>query len=87
MEDNNKVYAFTITMYEFERTIPTLWGHVRDFVDRHPEYVVEDNAMGFQSDNGGLNYNLCHCASSILLVSSSRFLTTGQFGVTLRSPI
>ncbi|KAK0479008.1 glycosyltransferase family 15 protein [Armillaria luteobubalina] len=60
MEDNDKIYAFTITMYEFERTIPTLWSHVRDFVDLHPEYVVEDNAMGFQSDNGGLNYNLCH---------------------------
>ncbi|KAK0200142.1 glycosyltransferase family 15 protein [Desarmillaria ectypa] len=60
MEDNDKIYAFTITMYEFERTIPTLWGHVKDFVGLHPEYVVEDNAMGFQSDNGGLDYNLCH---------------------------
>ncbi|KAF5346644.1 hypothetical protein D9758_013192 [Tetrapyrgos nigripes] len=25
MEDNEKGYAFTITMYELERTIPILW--------------------------------------------------------------
>ncbi|KAJ7226807.1 glycosyltransferase family 15 protein, partial [Mycena pura] len=29
MQDRNKVYGFTITMYEFEKTIPTLWGHVK----------------------------------------------------------
>ena len=27
----------------------------------HPEYVVEKNAMNFLSDDGGINYNLCHC--------------------------
>ena len=25
LQENNKVYGFTISMYEFERTIPTLW--------------------------------------------------------------
>jgi alpha 1,2-mannosyltransferase len=29
MEQNNKTYGFTITLYEYEATIPTLWGHVR----------------------------------------------------------
>jgi hypothetical protein len=28
MEEQKKVYSFTITMYEYEATIPTLWGHV-----------------------------------------------------------
>ncbi|KAL0568552.1 hypothetical protein V5O48_013431 [Marasmius crinis-equi] len=60
MEDHNKVYGFTITMYEFRKTIPTLWGHVRDFIKLHPEYVAEDNAMGFLSEDGGQTYNLCH---------------------------
>jgi len=60
MEDNNKTYAFTITMYEFEATIPTLWGHLKDFMKKHPEFVAEDNAMGFMSDDGGETYNKCH---------------------------
>lgn len=60
MEDKKKIYAFTITMYEYEATIPTLWGHVRDFAKLHPEYVAENNAMGFMSENGGEKYNLCH---------------------------
>ncbi|TFK38577.1 glycosyltransferase family 15 protein [Crucibulum laeve] len=60
MEKNNKVYAFTITMYEYEATIPTLWGHVHDFMKLHPEYVHPNNAMGFMSENGGEKFNLCH---------------------------
>ncbi|KAF5348300.1 hypothetical protein D9756_010537 [Leucocoprinus leucothites] len=51
--------AFTITMYEYEATIPTLWKEVRDFQKLHPEYIAEDNALGFMSDNGE-RYNLCH---------------------------
>lgn len=29
MEDHNKVYGFTITMYEFRATIPSLWDTVK----------------------------------------------------------
>ncbi|PPQ96227.1 hypothetical protein CVT26_005599 [Gymnopilus dilepis] len=60
MQDNNKTYAFTISMVEFERTIPTLWNHIRDFVGLHPEYIAEGNALEFISDDGGESYNLCH---------------------------
>ncbi|KAF8175786.1 glycosyltransferase family 15 protein [Pholiota molesta] len=60
MEENNKVYSFTITMYEYEATIPTMWGHVMDFVKAHPEYIAKDNALGFMSSDNGNTYNLCH---------------------------
>ncbi|KAG5638066.1 hypothetical protein H0H81_002034 [Sphagnurus paluster] len=60
MEENNKVYGWTITMYEYEKTIPTLWGHVKDFMGLHPEFIAEDNALGFMSRDGGNHYNLCH---------------------------
>ncbi|TFK71820.1 glycosyltransferase family 15 protein [Pluteus cervinus] len=60
MEENNKVYGFTITMYEFEKTIPTLWASVKEFIKLHPEFVSPDNAMAFMSENGGDSYNLCH---------------------------
>ncbi|KAI0067471.1 glycosyltransferase family 15 protein [Artomyces pyxidatus] len=60
MQDNNKTYGFTITMFEYRATIPTLWSAVREFAERFPEYVSPDNAMDFMSDDGGENYNLCH---------------------------
>jgi len=34
-----------------------------DFIAENPKYMVWKNAMGFLSDNGGADYNLCHCAS------------------------
>ncbi|KAI8977740.1 glycosyltransferase family 15 protein [Trametes punicea] len=60
MEDHNKTYGFTITMYEFEATIPTLWETVKEFVKENPQYVAQNNAMGYMSDDGGSSYNLCH---------------------------
>ncbi|EPQ52981.1 glycosyl transferase, partial [Gloeophyllum trabeum ATCC 11539] len=59
MGDHGKVYGFTITMYEFEKTIPTLWAAVRAFVAAHPAYVARENAAAFVSDDGE-GYNLCH---------------------------
>ncbi|KAJ7026979.1 glycosyltransferase family 15 protein [Mycena alexandri] len=60
MQDRGKVYGFTITMYEFDKTIPTLWDTVKEFMKLHPEHVAKDNAMGFMSDDGGETYNRCH---------------------------
>ncbi|OSX62706.1 glycosyltransferase family 15 protein [Postia placenta MAD-698-R-SB12] len=60
LADHGKVYGFTITMYEYEATIPTLWETTKEFMRLHPEHVAQDNAMGYISDNGGETYNLCH---------------------------
>ena len=34
---------------------------VAGFIAENPQYVAENNAMGYMSDNGGDSYNLCHC--------------------------
>ncbi|KAJ7740301.1 glycosyltransferase family 15 protein [Mycena metata] len=60
MEAQDKVYAFTIALYEWSATIPTLWDTVKDFTKKYPETVAPDNAMGFMSENGGQDYNMCH---------------------------
>ncbi|KAM0792249.1 hypothetical protein ACM66B_004943 [Microbotryomycetes sp. NB124-2] len=65
MEANNKVYGFTIVLYEYERTIQTLWQTVKDFAKEHPEYIDPDNAMRFMVDDANSSlqdsrYNLCH---------------------------
>jgi alpha 1,2-mannosyltransferase len=59
MHDNKKTYGFTITMYEYVKTIPTMWGHVQDFIKQHPQFVAKDNSLGFMTSDGG-GYNLCH---------------------------
>jgi hypothetical protein len=38
----------------------------------NPQYVVPNNAMNFLSDNGGANYNLCHCTSEPSNFTSAR---------------
>ncbi|EMD36044.1 glycosyltransferase family 15 protein [Gelatoporia subvermispora B] len=60
MEEHNKTYGFTISLYEFEATIPTLWQTVKNFTTEYPQFVAENNAMGFLSEDGGESYNLCH---------------------------
>ncbi|KAK9472874.1 nucleotide-diphospho-sugar transferase [Dipodascopsis tothii] len=60
MEENNKDYGFTLSLYEYIETIPTLWDSVKNFTKQHPEYVAENNLMKWLSDDGGETYNKCH---------------------------
>ncbi|EMG49876.1 Glycolipid 2-alpha-mannosyltransferase, partial [Candida maltosa Xu316] len=60
MEDNNKVYGFTISIHEFRKTIETLWDTTKKFIKENPQYLAENNFMDFISDDKGETYNLCH---------------------------
>jgi alpha 1,2-mannosyltransferase len=60
MADNKKKYSFTLSLYEYVETIPTLWESTKKWMKNHPEHVVEGNSMGFLSDDGGDTYNHCH---------------------------
>jgi len=73
MERNNKTYGFTISMEEFRDTISSLWGTVKDFTAKNPQYIAENNAMRFISDNGGEDYNLCHFWSNFEIASLDFF--------------
>ncbi|KAG9287913.1 hypothetical protein G9A89_017508 [Geosiphon pyriformis] len=57
MENNNLAYGFTITFYEFNNTIPTLWQSVRGFMQEYPQYLTPKNVANFIIDNNG-DYNL-----------------------------
>ncbi|CAG8455513.1 11469_t:CDS:2 [Ambispora leptoticha] len=52
--------GFTVSLYEYEETIKTLWKTVREFMKKYPEYIEKDNAMDFISYDQGETYNLCH---------------------------
>ncbi|KAL5533329.1 hypothetical protein ACEPAF_5105 [Sanghuangporus sanghuang] len=60
MQDQNKVYGFTVSLYEYAATIPTLWQEVKNYLKENPGLMPEDNAMKFLSDDGGETYNRCH---------------------------
>ncbi|RAL13031.1 glycosyltransferase family 15 protein [Aspergillus homomorphus CBS 101889] len=60
MKENNKKYSFTLSLYEYYDTIPSLWGTTQQFMGAHPEHVSSDNSMDFLSDDGGKTYNKCH---------------------------
>ncbi|CAG8569123.1 1584_t:CDS:10 [Diversispora eburnea] len=46
-------YSFTISLYEYPKTIPTLWDSVREFGKLYPQYIEKDNLMDFISSDGG----------------------------------
>lgn len=60
MKENKKNYGFTLSLYEYVETIPTLWNSVKTFIKEHPEHIAKDNGMLFVSNDGGANYNRCH---------------------------
>ncbi|KAF7793212.1 hypothetical protein EIP86_004321 [Pleurotus ostreatoroseus] len=60
MQDQNKVYGFTVSLYEYEATIPTLWDAVKEFMEQNEDLVEPGNAMSFISDDRGKTYNRCH---------------------------
>lgn len=63
MAENGKKYSFTLSLYEYIDTIPTLWDSTKKFMKNHPEHIVENNSMDFLSDDGGETYNRCHFVS------------------------
>ena len=63
MHENNKKYSFTLSLYEYMETIPTLWDSVKKFMKNHPEHIAAGNSLGFLSDDDGETYNRCHFVS------------------------
>lgn len=60
MEKKNKQYGFTISIYEYIETIPTLWDTTKAFMKEFPQLVPERNAMSWISEDNGETYNRCH---------------------------
>jgi len=60
MAENNKMYGFVLSLYEYVETIPTLWDSVKKFMKNHPEHIAPQNSMKFLSDDTGTTYNRCH---------------------------
>lgn len=71
MEANRKIYSFTLSLYDYQATLPTLWNATRSFVEANPDSLAPDNSLGFivNEIEKGLeaDYNLCHFWSNVSL--------------------
>lgn len=78
MKENNKKYGWTISLIEFESTIPTLWNTVKSFMKENPDMIPKDNLINFISNDGGKNYNLCHFWSNFE-IADLKFLRSPEY--------
>ncbi|CAO0801340.1 unnamed protein product [Mucor circinelloides] len=64
MREHDLKYGFTISIREYALTIPTLWDTTKEFVKKHPDYIVSfnssDSFIDWLSDDHGETYNMCH---------------------------
>lgn len=60
MMDKGAVYGFTLSLFEYVETVPTLWEETKKFLASRPDLapLMEGNAMKFLSDDNGETYNL-----------------------------
>lgn len=65
--------GFTITMRESFDSIPTLWSKTRDFMEEHPEHLLQANEtiMPWITDDMLSEYNMCHIWSNFEIVETS----------------
>ncbi|SOV06549.1 probable KRE2 - alpha-1,2-mannosyltransferase [Ustilago sp. UG-2017a] len=63
MQMNNKTYGFTMALYEYQETIPTLWEATKNFFAAHPDYLAKDNSLYFLTDqtNNFAESQFCGC--------------------------
>jgi len=84
MRENNKVYGWVISMYEFESTIPTLWKHTKAFIKKFPKFLAQDNSLNWLVDGANVtkaldkgeiegNYNMCHFWSNFEIANLDFF--------------
>ncbi|KAG2221634.1 hypothetical protein INT45_001159 [Circinella minor] len=78
MQENNKKYGWTISLLEFESTIPTLWETSRKFMKEHPQFIPENNLLRFVTEDKGKTYNLCHFWSNFE-IADLNFLRSPEY--------
>ncbi|OAX78327.1 hypothetical protein ACJ72_07366 [Emergomyces africanus] len=79
MQDHNKTYGFTINLYDAPESITTLWPQTVKFLEAHPEYLHDNNAMDWLVDNkqrpqhhkDANGYSTCHFWSNFEIADMS----------------
>lgn len=69
MKENGKEYSFTVTLHEYQETIPTLWKTTQDFVKANPKLLHPENVLKSFLTNADGSYNRCHFWSNFEIAS------------------
>lgn len=72
LRKHHLIYGFTIAIYEYENTIPTLWKTVKEFMSAYPNLLHPNNALDFLLDSEK-NYNGCHFWSNFEIADLNFF--------------
>ncbi|PVU96890.1 hypothetical protein BB561_000895 [Smittium simulii] len=78
MRENGIKYGFTIALYEYFNTIPTLWKTVKDFATANSNMVSKNNALSWITHDGGQSYSGCHFWSNFE-IGSFEFLRSKEY--------
>lgn len=73
MRINKKKYGFILSLYEYPETITSLWSSTREFINKFPNYLNDNNLLNFISNDNGETYNLCHYWSNFEIGSLDFF--------------
>lgn len=73
MATNKKRYGFVLSMFEYEQTIPSLWGHFESFIMQHNDTKNGDMMEFVLNDDVARSYNLCHFWSNFEIADLSIF--------------
>lgn len=61
MRTRKKTYGFALLMFEYEKTVPSLWAHFQAYLSEKKILVETNPLLSFvQNDNAAHSYNLCH---------------------------
>ena len=60
MREKNRVYGFTLALYEIPPVVYGLWEATKEFMEKYPQYINGHNANRFVSWDQNETYNLCH---------------------------
>ncbi|ORZ24451.1 nucleotide-diphospho-sugar transferase [Absidia repens] len=80
MKDNDYKYGWTISLTEYEETIPTLWQTTKEFMAKYPEHLTSgpSSLRGWLTDDDYENYNGCHFWSNFE-IGSLEFLRSKKY--------
>jgi len=78
MKDHKKTVSFSMALYEYHETLPSIWSTAKEFASEHPDWVVPDeegsgSLWKFVKDNNNGDYNRCHFWSNFQIADLSFF--------------
>ncbi|CAO3644886.1 unnamed protein product [Cunninghamella echinulata] len=77
MKDHGKKLSFSISLYEYSETIPTLYSTFKQYTKNHPGEIYHetepDSLWSFITDSSTDSYNNCHFWSSFQIADLNFF--------------